>query len=90
MSSHTNQPPPDFKPPTLNPNGWYSGQLREKQGVFSSQYVQFQYSRKLISNSKNLPTYLCTSDVLDLLLVKHAVLVMYVVLHSAVTLLEYD
>ena len=53
------QPPPDFQPPVniLNKpfNGWYHGKLREKQGVFSSQYVEFQYSRELISNSKNLP-----------------------------------
>ena len=53
------QPPPDFHPPAyfFGPtNGWYHGQVREKQGVFSCLYVQFRYSRKLISNSKLLPT----------------------------------
>ena len=75
------QPPPDFKPPTVlslsgivSLNGWYHGKLREKQGVFSSEYVQFRYSCKLISNSKNLPTSLCTSDTVHLLSVNHAVL----------------
>ena len=66
------QPPPDFKPPytmtipSFPENGWYYGQLRERQGVFCCQYVQFQYSRKLTSASKNLPTSLCTSDTVHL------------------------
>ena len=73
------QPPSDFKPPAAivfgqPDNGWYHGQLRETEGVFNSQYVQFRYSCKLISNSKNLPTSLCTSDTVHLLSVNHAVL----------------
>ena len=65
------QPPLDFQPPTFlgNPtNGWYHGQLREKQGVFSSQYVQFRYSRKLTDQ------FVCASDTVLLLSVNHAVL----------------
>ena len=70
------QPPQDFQPPFLGyslsddpiyPNGWYHGQLREKQGVFSSLYVQFRYSRML-------PTCQCTSNTIHLLSVNHAVL----------------
>ena len=79
--THT-QPPPEFQPPIfgylsdgpVHYNGWYYGQLRERQGVFASEYVQFRYSCKLMSNSKNLPTSLCTSDTVHLLSVNHAVL----------------
>ena len=81
------QPPQDFQPPTvlsygLHPtNGWYHGQLREKQGVFSSQYVQFQYSRKLTEFTDQ---FLCASDTVLLLSVNHAVLC------NAVVLFECD
>ena len=91
------QPPPDFLPPFLpvaiSPeNGWYHGQLREKQGVFNSQYVQFRYSRKLISISQNLPTSLCSGDRMHLLSVNMqcCAVVMYVVLHNAIVIFECD
>ena len=90
LSTCPTQPPQDFQPPILGyslyddpiyANGWYHGQLREKQGVFSSQYVQFQYSRKLTEFTDQ---FLCASDTVLLLSVNHAVLC------NAVVLFECD